>query len=120
MCVYTLSPFMSFQLCNPVDWSPPDSSVHGILQARKLEWVAVPSSRGSSWCRDQIHISCVFSIADIFFTAEPPGKPRSKLDLDIAEIENTAQKAAQKTWFFGGLDLNPNGDGVEVGACRNS
>ena len=59
-------------------------------------------------------------MADIFFTAEPPGKPRSKLDLDIAEIENTAQKAAQKTWFFGGLDLNPNGDGVEVGACRNS
>ena len=48
------------------------------------------------------------------------GSPEVVLDLDIAEIENTAQKAAQKTWFFGGLDLNPNGDGVEVGACRNS
>ena len=32
-------------LCNPVDYSPPGSSVHGILQARKLEWVAIPSSR---------------------------------------------------------------------------
>ena len=35
-------------LCNLMDCSPPDSSVHGILQARILEWVATPSSRGSS------------------------------------------------------------------------
>ena len=35
-------------LCNPVDCSPPGSSVHGILQARILEWVAISSSRGSS------------------------------------------------------------------------
>ena len=35
-------------LCNPTDCSPPVSSVHGILQARILEWVAMPFSRGSS------------------------------------------------------------------------
>ena len=35
-------------LCDPMDYSPPGSSVHGILQARILEWVAMPSSRGSS------------------------------------------------------------------------
>ena len=35
-------------LCHSVDYSPPGASVHGILQARILEWVAVPSSRGSS------------------------------------------------------------------------
>ena len=35
-------------LCDPVDYSPPDFSVHGILQARILEWVAMPSSRRSS------------------------------------------------------------------------
>ena len=35
-------------LCHPMDCSPPGSSVHGILQARKLEWVAISSSRGSS------------------------------------------------------------------------
>ena len=35
-------------LCDPVDCSPPGSSVHGTLQARILEWVAMPSSRGSS------------------------------------------------------------------------
>ena len=36
-------------LCNPMDSGPPGSSVHGILQARILEWVAMPSSKGSSW-----------------------------------------------------------------------
>ena len=40
-------------LCNPMDYSPPDSSVHGILQARILEWIAISFSRGSSRPRDQ-------------------------------------------------------------------
>ena len=44
-------------LCNPMDCSPPDSSVHGILQARILEWVAIFFSRGSSWPRDRTQIS---------------------------------------------------------------
>ena len=35
-------------LCNPMDCSPPGSSVHGIFQARVLEWVAISFSRGSS------------------------------------------------------------------------
>ena len=35
-------------LCDPIDYSPPGSSVHGNLQARILEWVAIPFSRGSS------------------------------------------------------------------------
>ena len=39
-------------LCDPTDYSPPGSSVHGILQARTLEWVAMPSPRGSSQPRD--------------------------------------------------------------------
>ena len=46
-------------LCNPIDCSPPDSSVHGISQARTLEWVAMSSSRGSSQSRDHTHVSCV-------------------------------------------------------------
>ena len=45
-------------LCDPMDSSPPGSSVHGILQARILEWVVIPSSRGSSWPRDETWISC--------------------------------------------------------------
>ena len=45
--------------CDPVDCSLPDSSVHGIFQARKMEWVAISSSRGSSRLRDQTCIVCV-------------------------------------------------------------
>ena len=59
----------SFQSCptlrDPVDCSLPGSSVHGILQARILEWVAMPSSRGYSWPRDWTWVS---RIVGIFFT----------------------------------------------------
>ena len=55
-----------------MDCSPPGSSVHEILQARILEWVAIPFSRGSSQPRDQTQVSC---IAGRFFTIWPPGKP---------------------------------------------
>ena len=44
-------------LCDPVDYSAPGSSVRGILQARILEWVAIPSCRGSSQARDQTQVS---------------------------------------------------------------
>ena len=44
-------------LCNPMDCSPPGSSVHGILQARILEWVTMPSSRGSFQSRDRTPVS---------------------------------------------------------------
>ena len=46
-------------LCDPMDCSLPGSSVHGISPARILESVAMPSSRASSWTRDQTHISCI-------------------------------------------------------------
>ena len=49
-------------LCDPVDYSPPSSSVHGILQARILQWVAMPSSRGSSQSRDRTCFSSVSCI----------------------------------------------------------
>ena len=49
-------------LCNPTDYTQPSSSVHGISQARTLEWVAISSSRGSSQPKDQTHISCSFCI----------------------------------------------------------
>ena len=61
-------------LCDPMDCSLPGSSVHGILQARILEWVAMPSSRGSSQPRDRTQ---VFYTAGRFFTTEPPEKPNT-------------------------------------------
>ena len=51
------------QLCptlyNPMDCSPPGSSVHGISQARILEWVAIPFSRGPPCTRGQTRVSCI-------------------------------------------------------------
>ena len=58
-------------ICDPMDYSPPGSSVHGILQARILEWVAISYSRGSSGPRDQTCVSCDSCIAGGFFTLEP-------------------------------------------------
>ena len=59
-------------LCDPMDCSPPGSSVHGILHGRKLESVAISFSKGSSWPSDQ---TCVSYLARRFFTAELLGKP---------------------------------------------
>ena len=47
-----------------MDYSPPGSFAHGISQARILEWVSIPISRGSFWLRDTTQVSC---IAGIFF-----------------------------------------------------
>ena len=61
----------SIQLCDPMNCSPPDFSVHWILQARILKWVAIHSSRGSFQLRDQTQVVCT---AGRFFTVELPGK----------------------------------------------
>ena len=67
-------------LCNPMHCSPPGSSVHGILQARILVWVAISSSRGSSPPRDRTWVSCV---AGRLFIAEPAGKPKKEKYLHV-------------------------------------
>ena len=56
---------LGLTLCDPMDCSLLGSSVHGILQVRKLEWVTLPSSRGSSHPRDQTQVS---HTAGRFFT----------------------------------------------------
>ena len=65
--------------CNPMSCSPPDSSVYGIFQARRLEWVAISFSKGSSQPRDQRPLSLPLpassSLAGRFFTAESPFVP---------------------------------------------
>ena len=58
--------------CNPMDCSLPGSSVHGIFQARVLEWVAVSFSRGSSQPRDRTGSPALQADA---LSSEPPGKP---------------------------------------------
>ena len=86
-----LSSFSHVQLCDPVDCSPPDSSVHGILQARRLEWVAVSSCRGSSRPRDWTRVSylsfivkqvlyhcyCCCWVASVMSDSVQPQRPQS-------------------------------------------
>ena len=65
-------------LCDPMDCSPPGSSAHGVIQARILKWVAMPSSRGSSWPRDQTHFCYVSCIGrQVLYPSRLLGSPRS-------------------------------------------
>ena len=64
-------------LGDSVDCSPPGSSVHGILQARILEWVAMPFSKGSSWGRDWTHHLLHWQVSSL--PLAPPGKHISRL-----------------------------------------
>ena len=73
MCIYTymhayvLNCFGHVQLCATLPCSSPGSSVHAILQARILDWIATPFSMGSSQLRDRIQVSCT---RGRFFTRE--------------------------------------------------
>ena len=58
-CVSRSCSISQLCLCDARDCSPPGSSVHGILQARVLEWGARPSSRGSSGPKDRTCVSCI-------------------------------------------------------------
>ena len=77
-----------------MDCNPPGSSVHGILQARILELVVISLSTGSSWHRDQVHISCVSCIAGGFLTTWAIGETHSpplpfQLILDCMKLQKT-------------------------------
>ena len=67
-------------LCDPTGCSLPGSSVYGILQARILEWIVIPFSRGSFQSRNWAQVSCV---AGRFFTVWATGKIRKTIDLTI-------------------------------------
>ena len=64
-------------LCHPMDFSPPGSSVCGTLQARILEWVAMPSSRGSSQPWDRIQAANIVGRVFTSLPSELPGKPKN-------------------------------------------
>ena len=72
-CIYVKSLRLCLTLFDPMDYSPPGSSVHGILQARILEWTAISSSRGSTQPKDATWVSCI--PGDDSLLSEPPGKP---------------------------------------------
>ena len=85
-CVLSRFSTVPMYYLDPMYYCPPGSCVHGILQGRILEWVAMPSSRGSSWPRDRTCVSCCSCIAgtcDRWITGEAPSvwdiSPKFKL-----------------------------------------
>ena len=82
-------------LGNPVDCSLPGSTVHRLLQARILKWVAMPSSRGSSPPKDGTHISYVSCMADGFSTASTAWE---------APIMNTQNPVLGKVSYMTSMD----------------
>ena len=76
LCVCAQSLKSRPTLCDPMDCSPPGSSVHGILQARILGWVAISSSRGSPQPRGWTRVSWGSSLAGGFFTTDLPREPQ--------------------------------------------
>ena len=76
---------------NSINCSLPGYSIHGILQARILEWVAISFSRGSSQPRDWPWVFCIAE-----FAIEPPGKPRmSKFIKILLEVQKNKAKSHQ-------------------------
>ena len=105
-CVHAKSLQLCLTLCDPMDCSPPSSSVHEILQARILELVAIPFSMASSWLRDQTCISC---ITGRFFTAEPLGKLLFLSSRDQVRLLHGAGGAHK--FVFSGKEKNIEGPG---------
>ena len=82
------------------DCSSTGSSVHGILQARKLEWVAAPSSRGSSWPRDQTMPLSSPALAGRLFTTEPAGKPHDSISTLLYVVKDVSAELEKGPVFY--------------------
>ena len=81
-CMHAKSLQSCLTLCNPMDHSPLGSSVPGILQARLLEWTAMPTFRGSAQPRDPTRASCVYLHWQVgSLSLAQPGKLNYVLDI---------------------------------------
>ena len=96
VCVHAQS---CLTLCKPLDCSPPASSVHGIFQARILEWFAIPFSRGFSWPRNRTRITC---IVGRFFTVEPLGSPSTQERAELLQAEKAYTQCIHSGPLMGG------------------
>ena len=81
-------------LCNPVDGSPPGSSVRGVSQTRVLEWIVISFSRESSQPRDWTCVSSVSCIATGFFAHEPSEKPNEEGTNGVCEFRQSTYQCS--------------------------
>ena len=123
-CCCCLVTQLCLTLCDPMDCRPPGSSVHGILQARILEWVAMPSSRGSPQPRSPV-------LQEDSLLSEPPGKPKNngvgkpipspeelpdpgiKLGSPALQADSLPAELPGKPWFL-------NTTSVKIHKCSSS
>ena len=83
----------------PMDCSPPGSSVHGILQARILDWVAMPSSRRSSRPRVRTRVSCVSCLEGGFFTTSATWEAPESVNYSNSQSCQGAEKAFEDPMY---------------------
>ena len=84
-------------LCDPKDCSSPGSSIHGIFQARILEWVAISFSRGSSWPRDHTQFSRTAGRRfNLWATREAHDKPTGNIILDGEKLKAFALRSGAR------------------------
>ena len=97
-CVHLNMPcaWLCLTLCNPVNCSPPDSSVHRILQARTLEWIVVSFSRGSSWLRDLP----ASSVSPALLRIWPAPKPSRYYHLNVSQTSQTHHRQTPPVFFI--------------------
>ena len=100
MCLCSKSLQSYLTLCNPMDRIPSGSSVHGITQARILGWVAEPSSRGSSWHRDQTRVSY---LTGRFFTVWAIRKAPYKVQRIVKFLKTESDMVVVRGWGDGGM-----------------
>ena len=100
-CVHAMSLQSCLTFCDPTDHRLARSSVHGVLQARILEWAILPSSRGSSPPRNKIHISCLLHWQVGSSRLAPPGKPILRVPvIKKDKPENSDTEQIQKLSFI--------------------
>ena len=97
-CVCVLTHVRLFT--TPMDYSPPGSSVHGIIQARILEWVVISYSRGSSWPRDWTCVCCISCIGRQILYHCTNWETRYKLTINYQKTKNIF-----KMWMYGLSDF---------------
>ena len=113
VCVYVCVSVWVAQSCptlfNSMDCNLPGFSVHRILQARTLEWVAIPYSRGSPWPRDQTRVSCTagrfFTIWATMQALAPKSKYYGRTSL-AAQVLRLSASSAGRGWV-GGCRFDP-------------
>ena len=97
----------------PILWDPMDYTVHGILQARILEWIAFPFSRGSSQLRDQSQVSHI--------AAEPQGKPHEMTWINLKYILLRERSQSEKTTYCNIISImSYSGKGKSIHKLKKS